>query len=69
MAVADTVEAMSSNRPYRPSLGIDAALKEITQGEGIFYDTRVVSACLRLFKELHYALPDRISMKFSEHSY
>ncbi len=29
MAVADTVEAMSSHRPYRPGFGIDKALEEI----------------------------------------
>jgi len=47
----DVVEAMSSHRPYRPSLGIDAALEEITQSKGIFYDSEVVDACLRLFKK------------------
>ena len=31
IGVADVVEAMSSFRPYRPALGIDAALEEITQ--------------------------------------
>ena len=29
IAVADVVEAMASHRPYRPSLGIDAALNTI----------------------------------------
>ncbi len=28
-AVADVVEAMSSHRPYRASLGVEAALEEI----------------------------------------
>jgi len=51
MAVADVVEAMSSHRPYRPALGIDKALEEISQNRGILYDTRVVDACLKLFKE------------------
>ncbi len=51
MAVADVVEAMSSHRPYRPGLGIDAALKEIETGRGIIYDADVVDACLKLFKE------------------
>jgi len=49
--VADVVEAMSSDRPYRPSLGIDAALEEITQNKGILYDPEAVDVCLRLFKE------------------
>jgi PAS domain S-box-containing protein/putative nucleotidyltransferase with HDIG domain len=51
IAVADTVEAMSSHRPYRPALGIDAALGEIVKKKGILYDPQVVAACIRLFKE------------------
>lgn len=50
LAVADTIEAMSSHRPYRPALGLDMALKEITQKKGIFYDPAVVDACLTLFR-------------------
>lgn len=51
LAVADTVEAMSSHRPYRPALGTDKALAEIEQGRGTLYDTEAVDACLRLFRE------------------
>jgi len=51
IGVADVVEAMSSHRPYRPSLGIDAALEEISQNKGILYDPKVVDVCLELFKE------------------
>jgi len=51
IGVADVVEAMSSHRPYRPSLGIDAALEEISQNKGILYDSEVVNVCLELFKE------------------
>ena len=56
MAVADVVEAMSSHRPYRASLGIDAALEEIEKNKGILYDETVVDACLRLFREKGYKL-------------
>ena len=51
LAVADVVEAMSSHRPYRPALGIDKALSEITQKKGVLYDANVVNACLWLFTE------------------
>jgi len=51
LAVADVVEAMSSHRPYRPSLGIEVALKEIERGRGTAYDEVVVDACLKLFSE------------------
>ena len=55
MAVADVVEAMSSHRPYRPSLGIAAALAEIGRGRGTVYDPAVVDACLKLFREERFA--------------
>src|SRR5680860_927260 len=51
LGVADTVEAMSSHRPYRPALGIDKALEEISQNRGILYDPKVVDGCLRLFRD------------------
>ena len=54
LCVADVVEAMSSHRPYRPSLGIASALEEIAQKRGILYDREVVDACQRLFREKHF---------------
>ncbi|MEO5337580.1 MAG: response regulator [Magnetospirillum sp. WYHS-4] len=45
LAVADVVEAISSHRPYRPSLGLRAAMEEIRNHAGIRYDPRVVEAC------------------------
>jgi PAS domain S-box-containing protein len=51
IGIADVVEAMSSFRPYRPALGIDKALEEITQNRGTLYAPEVVDACLKLFKE------------------
>jgi|GEM_PF-2553091 len=58
ITVADVVEAISSHRPYRPSLGIDAALEEIERSRGVKYDPQVVDACLKLFRELNYKLPN-----------
>jgi len=55
VAVADVVEAMSSHRPYRPALGIAAALKEIERGRASLYDAAVVDACLRLFAQKRFA--------------
>jgi len=59
IAVADVVEAMVSHRPYRPSLGIEAALKEISDNINVLYDEEVVHACIRLFKLKGYSLEDR----------
>ncbi len=58
MAVADVIEAMASHRPYRPGLGIDTALAEIERGRGSAYDPVVVDACLKLFREKGYQLPE-----------
>jgi HD-GYP domain-containing protein (c-di-GMP phosphodiesterase class II) len=57
LAVADTVEAMASHRPYRPALGLEAALDEIMHLRGVRYDANVVDACVRLFRERGYRLP------------
>lgn len=51
LAVADVVEAITSHRPYRASLGLDIALGEIERGRGTAYDAVVVDACLHLFRE------------------
>jgi HD-GYP domain-containing protein (c-di-GMP phosphodiesterase class II) len=56
LAVADVVEAMASHRPYRPGLGIDAALNEIEKNSGTVYDNAVADACLRLFREKSFKL-------------
>jgi putative nucleotidyltransferase with HDIG domain len=51
VGVADVVETMASHRPYRPSIGLDKALEEVSQNSGRLYDKKVVQACLRLFNE------------------
>lgn len=51
VAVADTIEAMASHRPYRAGLGIRAALDEITAGKGKLYDPQAVEACINLFRK------------------
>jgi HD-GYP domain-containing protein (c-di-GMP phosphodiesterase class II) len=58
LAVADTVEAMASYRPYRPSLGIDKALEEISDKKGKLFNESVVDACLRLFREKGFNFAD-----------
>jgi PAS domain S-box-containing protein len=51
LAVADVVEAMVSHRPYRPALGIEQALEEITRNRGKLYDPDAVDVCVRLLTE------------------
>ena len=64
LAVADVVEATASHRPYRPALGVETALEEISKNRGILYDPEVADVCLKLFREKGYRLdvsqpPDR----------
>jgi PAS domain S-box-containing protein/putative nucleotidyltransferase with HDIG domain len=49
LAVSDVVEAMSSHRPYRATLGIDMALEEITKNKNLLYDADIVDTAVDLF--------------------
>jgi HD-GYP domain-containing protein (c-di-GMP phosphodiesterase class II) len=55
LMVADVVEAMASHRPYRPTLGLGAALEEVARHRGVRYDAQVVDACQRLFAEKRFS--------------
>jgi PAS domain S-box-containing protein/putative nucleotidyltransferase with HDIG domain len=55
LAVADVVEAMSSHRPYRAALGMEAALAEVRAHAGEKYDADVVASCVRLVEEQGFA--------------
>ena len=58
LIVADVVEAMSSHRPYRPGLGIEAALGEIESGRGTYFDPQVVDTCIQLFRDKKFNFSD-----------
>lgn len=49
LAVADVVEAMASHRPYRPALGLDAAVSEIRSHPEKF-DPDASRACMELYE-------------------
>jgi PAS domain S-box-containing protein/putative nucleotidyltransferase with HDIG domain len=59
LAVADVVEAMASHRPYRPALGVDRALNEISGNKGRLYDSDVVEACLTVFNSRAFRFADQ----------
>jgi len=42
---------MSSHRPYRPALGLEAALAEIAENSGTKYDIDVADVVVKLFDE------------------
>ena len=58
LAVSDVVEAMSSSRPYRQALGVDKALREISEKKSVLYDQAVVDSCLRVFKEKAFSFEE-----------
>jgi HD-GYP domain-containing protein (c-di-GMP phosphodiesterase class II) len=45
------IDSMSTHRPYRPAVGLDAALSEILKGRGTLYDNRVTDAVLCLYAD------------------
>jgi PAS domain S-box-containing protein len=51
IGVADVVESMMSHRPYRPQLGLKAAIDEIESGKGRLYEPQVVDACIAVFHD------------------
>lgn len=57
LAVADVVESMISHRPYRPALGIEAALDDIVENRGKLYNPQAVDACLKLFRSGGFKFP------------
>jgi HD-GYP domain-containing protein (c-di-GMP phosphodiesterase class II) len=58
LAVSDVVNGISYHRPYRPALGIDAALYDIRGNRGILYDPEVVDACLALLSQKKYKMEE-----------
>lgn len=58
LAVADIVEAMATNRPYRISPGLDTALSEISDHSGTLYDEQIVEACIYLMTSKNYQFPE-----------
>lgn len=57
VAVADSVEAMASHRPYRPAMGIEKALEMIISEKGKLFDSQVVDACVDLFESKGFQFP------------
>ena len=57
LAVADVLESMAADRPYRPALGLDVALAEIVRGRGSIYDSEVADALVQMVQEQGYTLP------------
>jgi HD-GYP domain-containing protein (c-di-GMP phosphodiesterase class II) len=57
IAVADSVEAMASHRPYRAAIGLEKALEMIIKEKGKSFDPQIVDACVVLFKNRDFQFP------------
>ena len=66
--VADTVEAMTSDRPYRKGLGIDRVVAELHRFSGTQFDPSCASAMLRLLERYGEAFLSR-DQKFDIHAF
>jgi len=58
IAVADVVEAISADRPYRPGLGFKTAIEELKKNSGIYYDPEVVEKCLEIITDKDFDIND-----------
>jgi len=56
LCIADVVEAMASHRPYRPALGLEKAMEEISANSGKRYDPEAAKVCLRLIGKEGFTL-------------
>jgi hypothetical protein len=68
IAVADSFDAMTTDRPYRAGLGADAAIAELQRGEGTQFDRRCVAAFVQLVLRGDIVPPPRASgeVKFAQ---
>ena len=68
IAVADSFDAMTTDRPYRRGLGADAAISELQRGEGTQFDKRCVAAFVQLVVRGEIVPPPRASgeVKFAQ---
>ena len=59
LAVADIVEAMTSDRPYRKGMDLLLVLEELESQAGTLLDADAVRACLALFRQRNFILPGK----------
>lgn len=63
LSVSDVFETIASHRPYRPSLGMHAAMAELIQNKGIRYDAAIAETCVRLIDEKEFRFENNNNKK------
>ncbi len=51
LSVADIIDAMASDRPYRKSLGLEVAMEELNKNKSTLYDAEIADVCLSLYQQ------------------
>jgi diguanylate cyclase (GGDEF)-like protein/putative nucleotidyltransferase with HDIG domain len=59
LAIADSFEAMTSARLYRPALSLEEVLRELRQGAGIQFDPKLVEVFISI---IEVGLPERVKI-------
>ncbi|MDF1748371.1 MAG: HD domain-containing protein, partial [Alphaproteobacteria bacterium] len=54
VAVADTLESITTHRPYRPGRGLNIALGIINEEKGVLFDSEVADMCISMGKEGYF---------------
>lgn len=58
LTVADVYEAITSHRPYRPSLGDEFAILHLQEYSGVLYDKMAVEVCTKITKNIKWDMND-----------
>lgn len=66
IAVADVYDAITSHRPYRPSLGIEYAKQHLIEERGILYDAEVVDACIHVSKNTLWTIDNLYTFLYED---
>jgi putative nucleotidyltransferase with HDIG domain len=67
LAVADAVDAMTSDRPYRPARTFEYAKSEILKGSGTHFDPEVVTSFIKSQREIEELLRQASAAEVSNH--
>jgi diguanylate cyclase (GGDEF)-like protein len=59
LAIADTFEAMTSARPYRPALSLEEVVKELRRGAGLQFDPKLIEVFIGIVEA---GLPDKVKI-------
>ncbi|HEV2716482.1 MAG TPA: HD domain-containing phosphohydrolase [Terriglobales bacterium] len=68
-SVADTLDAITSNRPYRPAQTVDAAREEIERWSGRQFDPEIVTTFMSMDKNIWTDLRKEINAQIHRFAY